>query len=301
MSGFFLMHRGWRDNPIFKGEFSRADAWVWLIEHACWQPSRVRIKGETVTLDRGELSFSVRFLADTWGWSKSRVDRFLSDLRDEDMIETRTKIGTTTDHKAGQGQSIITICNYAKYQDQGGADRDNVGTDTGTTAGQQRDNSGTNKNKGTREQREPDGSHTPQSPPAEKSKAPDAGKTTAPAKRRTPAKKPIAVCDRPDDVSDQVWTDFISHRDRLEADVSETVIVVFRREADRVGWSLEQALMESIMRGWRGFRARWIENDEQRYQDNRAGGGQHHGGRSGTSGKSALNRAIDDGFASLGT
>lgn len=137
--GFFLMHRGWRDNPVFKGEFSRADAWVWLIETACWKPSRVRIKGATIELARGELSFSVRFLAESWGWSKSRVDRFLSDLRDEGMIGTRSKIGTATAHKPGQGQSIITICNYDKYQAPEKLERDNSGTPSGTTAGQQRD------------------------------------------------------------------------------------------------------------------------------------------------------------------
>lgn len=139
MAGFIKLHRGWRDNDIFKGEFSRADAWVWLIEHAAWKPTRARIKGKTVELDRGELTFSVRFMADAWGWSKSRVDRFLADLRSESMIETRSKIGTTAGHNAGQGQSIITICNYAKYQDRDGGDRDNDVPEIGTTAGQQRD------------------------------------------------------------------------------------------------------------------------------------------------------------------
>lgn len=137
--GWVSLHRGWRDNPIFRGEFSRADAWIWLIESACWKPTRTRIKGETVMLDRGELSFALRFMADKWGWSKSRVDRFLCDLRAESMIKTRSKIGTETGHKAGQGQSIVTICNYAKYQDSGETNRDNGDTKTGTTAGQQRD------------------------------------------------------------------------------------------------------------------------------------------------------------------
>jgi len=139
MAGYIKLHRGWRENPIFRGEFSRGDAWVWLIENACWKPSSARIKGDTVQLDRGELTFSVRFLADAWGWSKSRVDRFLADLREEGMIETRSKIGTTAGHQAGQGQSIITIRNYAKYQDLADNDRDNGEPEIGTTAGQQRD------------------------------------------------------------------------------------------------------------------------------------------------------------------
>jgi hypothetical protein len=139
VSGYIKLHRGWRDNPIFKGEYSRADAWVWLLEQACWRETKARIKGESVTLQRGELTFSIRFMADAWGWSKSRVDRFLADLRAESMIETRSKIGTTAGRKAGQGQSILSICNYAKYQDRDGAQRDNDSAEIGTTAGQQRD------------------------------------------------------------------------------------------------------------------------------------------------------------------
>lgn len=142
MAGYIKLHRGWRDNGIFSGEFSRADAWVWLIEEAAWKPTKARIKGQTVDLERGELTFSQRFLAEKWGWSKSRVDRFIAELRAETMIETRSKIGATAGHAAGQGQSILTICNYAKYQDRQDDERGNVEPDSGATAGQQRGKEG---------------------------------------------------------------------------------------------------------------------------------------------------------------
>lgn len=136
--GWICLHRGWRDNPLFKGEFSRADAWVWMIEAACWKPARTRIKGETVELQRGELSFSQRFLAEKWGWTKSRVDRFIADLRSENMIKTRSKNGASAGQQAGQGQSIITICNYAKYQDAADQQRGNGVEENGASAGQAR-------------------------------------------------------------------------------------------------------------------------------------------------------------------
>lgn len=138
MAGYIKLHRGWRDNAIFGGEFSRADAWVWMIEEAAWRPTKTRIKGQTVELARGDMTFSQRFLAEKWGWSKSRVDRFIAELRAEGMIETRSKIGATAGHNAGQGQSIITICNYAKYQDRQDEGRGNDEPETGATAGQQR-------------------------------------------------------------------------------------------------------------------------------------------------------------------
>lgn len=152
MSGYVAMHRGWQDHSLFAGdEFSRRDAWAWLILEAAWKPATVRIKGSTVELERGELCFSQRFLAERWGWSKSRVDRFIAQLRSEGMIETRSKSGATAGHPAGQGQSIISICNYAKYQDAQTLKRGNGVDDIGATAGQRRGKE-EEGNKGRREQ-----------------------------------------------------------------------------------------------------------------------------------------------------
>jgi hypothetical protein len=125
--GFYKMHRGWMDNPVLRGgKFSRRDAWVWLIEEASWTDRRREIDGRTVTLKRGQLSASVRFLGEAWGWPKSVVARFITRLRTETMIGT----------ESGTGQFIITISNYDKYQaadDTSGTAR---GTDSGTAAGQ---------------------------------------------------------------------------------------------------------------------------------------------------------------------
>lgn len=166
MSGFVIMHRDALEHPVLK-DGDRFRAWFWLVANACWKPTRVRIKGTTMLLDRGEMTFSVRFLADQWGWSKSRVDRFIADLREEGMISTRSKIGTAAGQNAGQGQSIITICNYAKYQDSGSHDRDIDLEENGTTAGQQRDKE-EQGNKGTIEE-EPIGSSPPIPPQPAKS------------------------------------------------------------------------------------------------------------------------------------
>lgn len=152
MSGFFLMHRGWRDNPIFRGEFSRADAWVWLIENACWKPTRFDIRGKTVTLDRGQLCTSRDALAQAWKWSPSAVERFLSRLETEQMIERQT----------GQGRTIITIENYRKYQDR----EDETGQPTGQPTGQKSDSHRTAKEQGNKETREEEPIGSPSQSPA---------------------------------------------------------------------------------------------------------------------------------------
>lgn len=107
MSGFYLMHRDWQDNPLFGREaFSRRDAWVWMIERACYAPKDIDIAGKTVALQRGQFSSSLRYMAKAWGWDEAKVRRFLSRARSENMIDAATDAG----------QTIVTICNYDRYQ-----------------------------------------------------------------------------------------------------------------------------------------------------------------------------------------
>lgn len=139
MSGYYQMARGWMENSFFASEpYTEREAFQWMIEQAAWRPARIKIKGSMLTLDRGQLCFAQRFLAEKWQWSKSRVDRFLKRLTSENMISTCSKIGATAGHPAGQGQSVITICNYEKYQSPQTLERGNDGNESGATAGQQR-------------------------------------------------------------------------------------------------------------------------------------------------------------------
>lgn len=137
MSGFYLMERGWQEHPLFDGEpYSLRDAWEWLIANACYKDVRRQINGTFITLKRGQLSYSVRFLAEKFLWSKSKVDRFLKKLKTETMIGTAV----------GTGQLIITICNYNDYQTLDKNNETVIGTVDGTRAGHERDTSGTKNN-----------------------------------------------------------------------------------------------------------------------------------------------------------
>jgi hypothetical protein len=110
--GYFLVARGLFDHPRFKpqGPFSSLEAWMWLIESAAHTPRDVSATNGrhrvTIHLEPGQCTFSVRFLAEAWQWSDKRVQRFLSALTLDQSVTTQT----TT------GQTVITLCNWARYQ-----------------------------------------------------------------------------------------------------------------------------------------------------------------------------------------
>lgn len=79
------------------------------------------------------------------------------------------------------------------------------------------------------------------------------------AKATSKARAPAIV--KPAGVSDQVWHDFEKHRRAKKAPITETALAAFRREADKVGWTLEEAITESVARDWRGFKAEWVKEN----------------------------------------
>ncbi len=115
MRGYYLMHRGWLDHPVFgnrkREPFCRAAAWAWLIDDAAYEPRSVRVGSKVVELQRGQLTHSLRFLAQAWGWQHDRCRRFLNELSHVAMIATASATGDAT------GQLLITVCNYDKYQE----------------------------------------------------------------------------------------------------------------------------------------------------------------------------------------
>lgn len=131
---FYKMERGWMDSPMFgDAPYTEREAWSWLVGAAVYEDSEFPINGKRIKLKRGQLSHSLRFMAEKFKWSKNKVQRFLDKLEEWDSIIVKN--GTEN----GTGQNIITICNYNKYQDK----REKRGTESGTAkhekAGQDRD------------------------------------------------------------------------------------------------------------------------------------------------------------------
>jgi uncharacterized protein YdaU (DUF1376 family) len=67
----------------------------------------------------------------------------------------------------------------------------------------------------------------------------------------------------PQGVSIEVWESFVAQRKLSKATVTQTVINSIQREADKAGFTLEQALAETVTRGWRSFKADWVKDKPQ--------------------------------------
>ena len=72
--------------------------------------------------------------------------------------------------------------------------------------------------------------------------------------------KPLSC---PDGVAHEVWDGFLTVRKAKKAPVTQAAMAGIEREARKAGWSLNAALTECCARGWAGFKADWVNKDQQ--------------------------------------
>ena len=110
-SGYYLIARGWMDNPVFSSSrsFDRRSAWIWIIENSAFKDTRQDVLGKTVVVPRGNLICSLKHLVREWNWSEKAVRSFLKRLEKEEMIRIST----------GLGKTQIYVINYDRYQISG--------------------------------------------------------------------------------------------------------------------------------------------------------------------------------------
>jgi len=81
-----------------------------------------------------------------------------------------------------------------------------------------------------------------------------------PLKENNKKKKENPIRDLLPEISEQTFNDFVAHRKNKKALITETAVKGFRREAGKANISLETALIETIERGWIGFKSEWYQN-----------------------------------------
>lgn len=90
---------------------------------------------------------------------------------------------------------------------------------------------------------------------------------------------------KPAGVSDQVWKDFLEVRKAKKAPLTATGLTRMANEAAKAGWTLEEAIAESVSRGWQSFKAEWVKDKSNGKERNQYGRGKA---------KDGVNAALDD-------
>ena len=94
------------DYLFVKEAYSRREAFLDLVQMATYSTKKIPISGGSITLQRGQVVASIRFLSARWLWSCGKVDRVLDEYENVNLIE-RKKNGVNT---------VISIVNYDLYQ-----------------------------------------------------------------------------------------------------------------------------------------------------------------------------------------
>ena len=106
--GWISIHRKIQDNLIWNDKhFNRGAAWIDLLLLANHEDRQVLFNGNAIQVKRGEKITSLRQLSERWGWSITKVKKFLNLLSEEKMIS----------YKSDSKKTVYSIVNYEVYQD----------------------------------------------------------------------------------------------------------------------------------------------------------------------------------------
>lgn len=120
--GYIAVSRSIFEHPLFKDRPDWLVAWEKLFAAAAWKPQAHVGRWGSAHVERGQLAITQRALAATWGWPPSTVRYFLNLLEQAKMIVqqvVRARINANESIKNSQRITIITICNYDKFQPRG--------------------------------------------------------------------------------------------------------------------------------------------------------------------------------------
>ena len=107
--GYFAIYRKFQDNFLWKERrvFSRAETWIDILMNVQHKetPKKVIIGNMVLYCNYAESLKSLETWANRWGWSRSKVKRFLDLCVSEDMIVVKNETVTTR----------LRVINYKLY------------------------------------------------------------------------------------------------------------------------------------------------------------------------------------------
>lgn len=231
MSGFIAIQRRFFEHPFWeeKRSFSRAEAWIDLIRMAAFSPHQRLVRGEILTINRGEVVASLRFLGERWGWKKDKVAAFVRLLENQTMVTRETR----------QGETVITLCKYDDYNQHQTFDSDTDQTQNPTENRHRPDTDPTNRIRVIREKRE---KNTPLPPEGEK----------APTKKQENSPEIPKSLDTEEFL--RAWELWQTHRKEIRKPLKPTSAKLQLAKLESIGPRRAiAAIRYSIEKGWQGI------------------------------------------------
>lgn len=111
--GFISLHRRILTSAVWMLPDAQFKVFIALLLSANWRDSEVLIFGMPRVVRRGQVLLAQRKMATLCGVGRGAVSRCIDALARLDMIRTEAAI---PDHKSSHNPTIVTICNYDKYQ-----------------------------------------------------------------------------------------------------------------------------------------------------------------------------------------
>lgn len=106
-TGYISLYRSIQKHWVWESKpFADGQAWVDLLIRACYENKAISFNSQLVKLEEGEIITSINKLANSWGWSRGKVERFLKRLEADKMLSYQTD-----NHK-----TVIKLLNYKEFQ-----------------------------------------------------------------------------------------------------------------------------------------------------------------------------------------
>lgn len=277
--GFIKLNRGYFEDFLWNEArvYSKAEAWLDLIQMARFEASTEIINGKVIELQRGEIPASRRFLELRWSWGSTKVSNFLKNLASLGQINQRPI----------NGQTIIKLVKYEVYNDKQTTDEPQ--NKPSANHRQTTDKPPTNQNKEYKElkeyknnvllEKEPKDMFSSEAEVLESDSPPE------PQKRKKVATKKEKFDFRQamlDEGFDEEMTDeWLRIRKAKKAVNSEMAFKNFMSQVDKSNQNKKEILRIITESQWKGFKSDWIKNNENEneqysnnstYKGNTAGG-----------------------------
>lgn len=116
MQGWIKINRSIVNHWLWQ-DAERLKWWLDLLLMVSWEDKQVLHDSHLFTLQRGQMIASISSLVNRWGKNRNIIIKYLKQLEEDGMIERKVMYRQT---------SILTICNYERYQLRGDTIRDTI-------------------------------------------------------------------------------------------------------------------------------------------------------------------------------